>query len=121
MFVTQVMIASEDSTFSQLLCAALPPSGGLSVSVVYTSCTGLVDAIRREHPDVLLIDLLLPGVNTLTILNELGQLPARQQPAVYVLSSFASPETVAECDRLGVSFFLRKPCLLYTSPSPRDS
>ena len=109
MFVTQVMIASEDSTFSQLLCAALPPSGGLSVSGVYTSGTGLVDAIRREHPDVLLIDLLLPGVNTLTILNELGQLPAGQQPAVYVLSSFASPETVAECDRLGVSFFLRKP------------
>lgn len=109
MFVTQVMIASEDSTFSQHLCASLPLSDRLSISSVHHSGTGLIDVICQEHPDVLLIDLMLPGVNTLTILNELSQLPAMQQPTVYVLSSFASPETVAECDRLGVSFFLRKP------------
>ena len=109
MFDTQVMIASEDSTFSQRLCAALALSDGLSIAGVHTSGAGLMDAIRQKHPDVLLIDLMLPGVNTLTILNELSQLPASQQPAIYVLSSFASSETVAECDRLGVSFFLRKP------------
>ena len=109
MFDTQVMIASEDSTFSQRLCAALALSDGLSIAGVHTSGAGLMDAIRQKHPDVLLIDLILPGVNTLTILNELSQLPASQQPAIYVLSSFASSETVAECDRLGVSFFLRKP------------
>lgn len=109
MFVTQVMIASEDSTFSQHLCAALTLSDGLSISGIYTSGTGLMDAICQKHPDVLLIDLMLPDVNALTILNELFHLPADQHPAIYVLSSFASPETVAECDRLGASFFLRKP------------
>lgn len=109
MFVTQVMIASEDSTFSQRLCATLSLSDRLSISGVYTSGTGLIDVICQKHPDILLIDLMLPGVNTLTILNELCQLPADQHPAIYVLSSFASPETVSECDRLGVSFFLRKP------------
>ena len=90
MFDTQVMIASEDSTFSQRLCAALALSDGLSIAGVHTSGAGLMDAIRQKHPDVLLIDLMLPGVNTLTILNELSQLPAIQQPAIYVLSSFAS-------------------------------
>ncbi|MCD8356830.1 MAG: response regulator [Clostridia bacterium] len=107
--VTQMIIASEDSTFSQLLCAAIPPSSGLSVIGIYTSGIGLMDAIRCKKPDVLLIDLMLPGINTLTILNELNQLPSENRPAVYVLSAFASPETVAECDRLGVCFFLRKP------------
>lgn len=107
--VIRVMIASEDSTFSKLFSATTQPSEGLSVVGMYTSGIGLMDAIRHDKPDVLLIDFMLPGVNTLTILHEINRLTSEERPTVYVLSSFASPETVAECHRLGVCFFLRKP------------
>lgn len=65
--------------------------------------------ILQEQPDTLLIDLMLPGGNALSVLKELKALPAEQCPVIFVISSFASSHTVAECDRLGVSFFLRKP------------
>lgn len=107
--ITQVMIADEDSTFARLVCKALHSMDGFSVTGVYQTGIGLVEAVRREKPDILLLDLLLPGVNALTVLRDLNTLPTEQRPCIFIVSSFASAEISAECDRLGVSFFLRKP------------
>ncbi|MDO4174000.1 MAG: sporulation initiation factor Spo0A C-terminal domain-containing protein [Eubacteriales bacterium] len=107
--VIQVMLASEDSTFSKLFFSTAQPAKGLSVIGMYPSGLGLMDAIRRDHPDVLLLDLMLPGVNAWTILHEINLLAPERRPAVYILSSFESSETIAECRRLGARFFLRKP------------
>ena len=93
--LTRILIASDDSVFTRALSSAIESSAQLSITGIYSSGDGLTDTILHEQPDALLIDL--------------HDLPAEQCPAIFVLSSFASPHTVAECDRLGVSFFLRKP------------
>ncbi|MDO5784105.1 MAG: sporulation initiation factor Spo0A C-terminal domain-containing protein [Eubacteriales bacterium] len=105
----QVMIADEDSLFTRLIRHTLQPSDGFSVTGVYRSCDQLLEAVQRENPDVLLLDPMLPGGNALLLLRQLNQLPAGQHPHVFVISSFTSAEMTAECNRLGVSFFLRKP------------
>lgn len=107
--LTRIMIASDDSIFTRALSSAIESSAELSITGIYTSGDGLTDMILREQPDALLIDLMIPGNNALSVLKELHSLPAEQCPVIFVLSSFASTHTVAECDRLGVSFFLRKP------------
>lgn len=107
--LTRILIASDDSVFTRALSSTIESSAQLSITGIYSSGDGLTDTILHEQPDALLIDLMIPGINAFSLLKELHDLPAEQCPAIFVLSSFASPHTVAECDRLGVSFFLRKP------------
>lgn len=105
--ITQVMIADGDTEFTHLLCRALRAAEGFAVSGIYQTATGLENIVRETNPDVLLLDLMLP--DALTALRELDGLSERQRPCIFVLSSFVSAEISAECDRLGINFFLRKP------------
>lgn len=107
--LTRILIASDDFSLTRSLSSAIEASAELSITGIYSSGNGLTDMILREQPDALLIDLMLPGGNALSILKELKSLPADQCPVIFIVSSFASSHTVAECDRLGASFFLRKP------------
>ncbi len=107
--LTRILIASDDSSLTRSLSSAIEVSAELSITGIYSSGDGLTDMILQEQPDTLLIDLMLPGGNALSILKELKDLPAEQCPVIFIVSSFASSHTVAECDRLGASFFLRKP------------
>lgn len=108
LYTTQVMIADEDTLFTRQLCNTLEKFGRFSIVTTHTG-TGLLDAVCTNCPDVLIIDLMLPGVNTLTILHELKSLPKSQCPCIFVLSAFSSPEAATECNRLGAAFLLRKP------------
>lgn len=105
----QIMIADEDCVFTQLVSTALCADSNVSVLPAWQTGIGLMEAIRQEKPDILLLDLMLPGVSGFSILYEVAALPADRRPSVFVVSPFASAETSAECERLGVSFFLRKP------------
>ena len=107
MHITQIMIADSDTEFTHLLCRALRATEGFAVSGSYQTATGLEAVVRDTNPDILLLDLMLP--DAFTALRELNTRPERQRPCIFALSSFVSAELSAECDRLGVNFFLRKP------------
>ncbi len=105
--ITQIMIADSDTEFTHLLCQALRAVEGFAVSGIYQTATGLENIVLETNPDILLLDLMLP--DALTALREMSELSERQRPCIFALSSFVSTELSAECDRLGVNFFLRKP------------
>ena len=93
--LTRILIASDDSVFTRALSSAIESSAQLSITGIYSSGDGLTDTILHEQPDALLIDLMIPGINAFSLLKELHDLPAEQCPVIFVLSSFASPHTVA--------------------------
>ena len=65
-----------------------------------------LEAIAMHRPDVLLLDIRMPGMDGLSILNELRSAPER--PVVAVLTTFDSDEYVATALRLGAAGFLLK-------------
>lgn len=105
----RILIADEDREFTRSVCKSLHPANHFSIVGIHRTGDGLLDAIEQEHPDVVVLDLMLPGMGTLAILRELSKLPQEMRPTTFVVSAFTSLETAAECNRLGVNFFLRKP------------
>ena len=65
-----------------------------------------LDEIRREVPDVVLLDLRMPQIDGITILRRLKSLP--QPPAVAMLTTFDMEAHVAEALSSGASGFLLK-------------
>ena len=63
--------------------------------------------IEKTDPDVMLLDLNLPDMNGLELLNELKQLP--QDPTVVVVTAVGTVNTAVEAMRAGAFDFLQKP------------
>ena len=89
------------------------------VSLCAEGPAGLEAAASGDY-DLVLLDILLPGLNGLELLNAL-----RQQSPVPVIVVSALGDEQARIQGLinGADDYLPKPfsiCLLYTSPSPRD-
>jgi DNA-binding NarL/FixJ family response regulator len=62
--------------------------------------------ITQHRPDVVLLDIRMPGMDGLSILAELRSMP--QRPVVAVLTTFDSDEYIAAALRLGAAGFLLK-------------
>ncbi|MGM9613112.1 MAG: sporulation transcription factor Spo0A, partial [Butyricicoccus sp.] len=80
-----------------------------NIDVVGVTSTGKETLQTAENLtfDLLLIDLMLPEIDGLSVIQTLSDHGKRV--GVFVLSAFAGVEAAAECTKLGVSHFLRKP------------
>ncbi|MFD7706006.1 response regulator [Streptomyces sp. NPDC059785] len=65
-----------------------------------------VRTVRETRPDVVLLDIRMPDVDGLTVLNELRRMPDR--PVVAMLTTFDTDEYVAAALRSGAAGFLLK-------------
>ena len=62
---------------------------------------------ERQHPDILLMDVVLPGLDGFGVMKKL---PQQGGPKVILISAFCSDRTVSEAMELGTFYFLPKPC-----------
>jgi len=65
-----------------------------------------VDTVRRERPDVLLLDIRMPDVDGLAVLRAVRALP--EPPVVAMLTTFDTDEYVLTALRTGAAGFLLK-------------
>lgn len=65
-----------------------------------------VEAVLRNRPDVVLMDLRMPGVDGLTAIQRIGEL--RDPPAVVALTTFDADQYVLRALRAGAAGFLVK-------------
>jgi DNA-binding NarL/FixJ family response regulator len=83
----------------------LNASDGIQVAATAEGAQA-VDVIRREHPDVVLLDIRMPDVDGLTVLREIQTLP--KPPTVAMLTTFDTDEHVLTALRSGAAGFLLK-------------
>ena len=93
-----------------MVCAHLRTilgSGG-TIEVVAEAHAGAagVEAVTRTRPDVVLMDLRMPGMDGLTAIERIGELAAA--PAVVVLTTFDADQYVLRALRAGAAGFLVK-------------
>ncbi|WP_433334365.1 response regulator [Spirillospora sp. CA-294931] len=77
------------------------------IEVVATSGGGqAMDAVRRERPDVVLLDIRMPDVDGLAVLREIRAMAA--PPVVAMLTTFDSDEYIVTALRGGAAGFILK-------------
>jgi CheY-like chemotaxis protein len=68
-----------------------------------------VDQIRSEHPDLILLDMMMPGRSGSDVLAELRSDPATAATPVIMLTARAQASDRAAMQLAGASHFLTKP------------
>jgi CheY-like chemotaxis protein len=68
-----------------------------------------LDMVRREHPDLVLLDLGLPGIDGQTVARRLKADPATADVPIIVVTAAAEDDTRQWAMHLGCDDFLEKP------------
>ena len=82
---------------------------GYEQFVTTSDSPGALDLIRQERPDVVLLDIMMPEVDGLTILENLRRDPELQFIPVIILTASSDRDTKLKALKLGATDFLAKP------------
>ncbi|MDD6773777.1 MAG: response regulator [Bacteroidales bacterium] len=71
-----------------------------------------LDMIAAEKPDLILLDLMLPGVDGFDVLKTVRENPATADIKVVILSALNSNDDIVKGFKLGADDFLAKPIIM---------
>ena len=102
----KVMLTDVNEDARSMLQDALEKTGRFTVVGSTGDGNEVLQMVADAKPDVLVLDLILPGIDGLGILRRLD---GEKRPKILAVSNFVTQEVVAEAGNLGASMFLSKP------------
>lgn len=104
--MTTVVLADDEALLRKALASLLPLEGDITVLAEAADGTGAVEATLAHRPDVLVIDLEMPGVDGLAAVEQIRAVLPDQ--VILMLTRHARPGVLRSALRLGVQGFASK-------------
>jgi DNA-binding NarL/FixJ family response regulator len=101
-----IFIADDSKALRERLTAMLSEIEGAEVIGQAGNAAEAVEGINNLKPDVVILDIQMPGGNGIDVLKTIKQ--ESQPPLVLMLTNNASPQYRKKCMELGSDFFLDK-------------
>ena len=105
----KVLLADASEEFRELLCAAIGNADEFEVIASVGDGLEAEKVLRETKPDLVLMDMLLPGLDGLGLLDQMAAL-GEEKPEVIVISGLVSERVVASAMEQGVYYYMSKPC-----------
>jgi DNA-binding response OmpR family regulator len=102
-----ILITDDESSIRLMLRTALE-SDGYAVTEASNGREALA-AIQRQAPDVMVLDLNMPGLDGMAVLEQMKELAGKVRPRVVILTAYGSIPVAVKATRLGAVDFLEKP------------
>ena len=106
----KILLVDANETFCAQLSSALGQNPAFDVVGTANDGECAAALLHREQPDVLIIDLLLPKLDGISVLKEASTLS--KPPLGLVLTGFLTDYAAQAAEKLGVRYFISKPCNL---------
>ena len=75
-----------------------------------TDGTEAAEKIKEYRPEVVIMDIVLPGMDGIALLKIIGSIPKSIRPVVIVTSGSKKVHVTNICMQLGADYFMIKPC-----------
>jgi CheY-like chemotaxis protein len=103
----KLLICDDERVLRMLVHAALAPRGYAITEA--RSGEESIDLARREHPDLIVLDMMMPGRSGLEVLGELRRDPDFVRTPVLMLSARTQAGDMEAAVRAGADRFMAKP------------
>ena len=101
-----IVLSDTNEEARSMLRSALERSGQFTVVGETGDGEEVLRLVRETRPDMLLLDMILPGMDGLTVLRRLGE---RERPLTLAMSNLVGQDVVAAAGSLGAALFVSKP------------
>jgi len=110
------ILVAEDNEDTRFLLALQLRRGGYRILEAEDGIEAL-DQLKENKPDLLLLDLMMPGLSGFEVLEQIQTDTELPKVPVIVLSALADPDVINRCMGLGATDYMTK---LYTTDDLLD-
>ena len=102
-----VLVVDDDFTMRMLARATLEQSGFTVVEA--EDGESAIEIFVAQHPDIVLMDVLMPGMNGFDVCNRLRELPGGANVPVLMMTGLEDQESIERAYQTGAASFITKP------------
>ena len=102
----KILLIEDEEKIAEMYKHALEQQG-FKVVLAFDANQGVIKA-KKEKPDLILLDILLPSENGISVLGKIRKDPEIKNTVVVALSNYDEPETEEQAFELGVKDYLLK-------------
>jgi twitching motility two-component system response regulator PilG len=103
----KILIVEDEESLLKLESILLTTKGYLVQGV--TSGLTALEAVNEEHPDLILLDVMLPKMDGFEVCKRLKSDPATRDIPVVLLTAKKTPEDLARGEDVGADCYITKP------------
>lgn len=103
----KILLAEDDDFMIQLLSDAITQDGFAELFVAKNGEEAL-SVFQKEHPVLLLVDILMPIKNGIEFIEAVRSLPEGKDTVVVILSNLSDPRHSEDAEHLGVAHYFIK-------------
>ena len=104
-----VIIVDDNPEFCKLLHEYIDRTGDMIVRGVANNGLEAVELIRRLTPDVVVLDIIMPKLDGIGVLEKISVMPLSKRPISIVLSAIGKDVVVRNAIELGADYYIMKP------------
>lgn len=107
----QVLLADDNKEFTNLLSEYITDQEDMEVIGVAYNGEEVLRFLKqtRRTPDVLILDIIMPHLDGLGVLEKLNDLNLSPQPKIIMLTAFGQETITQKAVQLGASYYILKP------------
>ena len=105
----RILLADDNSRFTDTLRGYLLAQESVSEVDVAADGKEALQLLKDKRYDVLSLDLIMPNVDGLAVLEQLPAICGAEAPAVVILSELRNEAMVRRCCAMGARYYMVKP------------
>jgi len=102
----KVFIADDSAPMREQIAATLSELKGIEIVGQAQNAPEAIDSIQKLKPDVVILDIRMPGGNGIAVLKEIKKYS--KAPIVIMLTNYPYPQYRKKCKELGADYFFDK-------------
>mgnify|MGYP001624322851 FL=1 len=104
-----VAIADDNHKIVEMMTRLLEQEDDIQVIASADNGESAVEVIEENQPDVVLLDIIMPKLDGIGVLERINASKMEKKPAVIMLSAMGQESVCEEAMELGASYFILKP------------
>ena len=104
-----VGIADDNKDFCEILTDYFKDQDNMEVVFVANDGIQTIDGVKKHMPDVLILDMIIPHLDGLGVLENINNLELDKYPKAVMLSAVGQESITQKAIKLGAEYYLVKP------------
>ena len=106
---TRVLIADDNQDFSRTLSSYINNQDDMEVISIAKDGNEAVEMIAKNNPDIVLLDVIMPHLDGLGVLEKVNEMETSKKPVCIMLSAVGQDKITQKAISLGAEYYVVKP------------
>ncbi|HHX86658.1 MAG TPA: sporulation transcription factor Spo0A [Firmicutes bacterium] len=114
MLMLKVLVADDNRDFNELLSSYLQMEPDFELVGSAYNGKEAVEIVKEKYPDVLLLDIIMPHLDGIGVLEELARMELEHRPYIIMVTAFGHENITRRAAELGADYYILKPFSMET-------